>query len=310
MAGLKGSRTGDRAVGVVGHQVAGQSAGVAAAIIGDGSAIILSHNVGIEIDQPLARYSRRNRSHAVRGMAGRTGESILRYVVTVPLETGIRYHVGQIVTLGAHAIRSIETEVGIRKSVGDQSAWRRRLAELIIVLEDVRVHRTVRTVRPGASELSVVVAIVTVGAENLDSHQSRRRAVLVQHIREQTGLWQDAHADVSHGMAGSPRRAEFRNYIQGIRGRDYSRGRVSVDEQSLLADTRAVTTQAGFELIDGRKQSGGTVAGANSGNVRLRGTKRRRSGKCDYLHRAMSSLEFHTSLGYIVIQYLDLGGVR
>src|ERR1700722_7742030 len=109
-------------------------------------------------------------------MAGRTREPVLRYVVAVLLETSIRYHVSQIMTLGAHAIRSIETEIGIWKSVGDQSARRRGLAELIIVLEDMRVHRTVRTVRPGASKLAIIVAIVTVGAENLNSHQSRCRA--------------------------------------------------------------------------------------------------------------------------------------
>ena len=185
----------------MGGLVAGQNTSIAAAVVGNWCAVVLTYNVGIKVHQALARNTRGNRSHAVRRVADRTREAVLRYVVTVLEEGGITYHVAQVVALGAHAIGSVEAEVRIRKSVGNQSAGRRCLAELIIVLKDVRVHRTVRTIRPNAAELAIVVAVMAIGAEGLDSHQPPWRAVLVQHVGQQTGLRKRARPDMRHGMA-------------------------------------------------------------------------------------------------------------
>src|SRR5579863_2078595 len=102
----------------------------------------------------------------MRGMAGRAGKTVLRYVVAVPGEAGVSYDAAETMTLGTHPIRPVEAEIRIRKQVRDHSAGHRSLAELVIVLEDVRVDRPVRTVRPGAAKLAIVVAVMAVGAEN------------------------------------------------------------------------------------------------------------------------------------------------
>ena len=162
--------------------MAGECASVAAAVIGNWSAIVLPHHIDVKIYQPFARDTRRNRAHPVRRVADRTGEPILRYVIAMLQEAGVAYHVAQVMALRAHAVRSVQAEVWIRKCIGDQASRRRGLAELVIVLEDVRVHRTVRAVRPRSAEFAIVVAVVTIGAENLQSHEPRRGAVLIQHV--------------------------------------------------------------------------------------------------------------------------------
>ena len=192
---------GDRAIGVMGGLVAGQGASIAAAVIGNRCAVVLPHNVDVEIHQALARDSWGNRTHAVRRVADRTGEAILRYVVAVLREAGISHDFAQIVTLGAHAIGSIEAEVWIGKRVRHQSSRSRGLAELIIVLEDVRVDRAVGTIRPEPAEFAIIVAVVAIAAENPDSHQPPCRAILIQHVGQQTGLRQRAQTIVGDGMA-------------------------------------------------------------------------------------------------------------
>ena len=177
------------------------------------------------------------------------------------------------------------------------------------MLEDVRVHGTVGTIRPGPAKLAIVVTVVAIGAENLNSHQTRCRAILIQHVGKQAGLRQRANSDMRYRMARGCGRAEFRNDVQGIRSRNESRGRVPVDQQSLLADTRAVTPQASLVLIDGRKQNGGPIIRANSGSVCLRGTNGGGSGKRDHLIGTMSAVAIHTSGMTIVIKHRRLGGV-
>lgn len=133
----------------MGSLVAGQDARVAAAIVGNRGAVVLSHYVGVKVHEALPGNTRGNRAHSVRRMADRAGKTILRDVVAVLEKTGVCNHIAQAVALGAHAIRPIEAEVWIRKRVGNQSSGRGRLAKLIVVFEDVGIHRTVRTVRPG-----------------------------------------------------------------------------------------------------------------------------------------------------------------
>src|SRR5271169_6053896 len=105
-------------------------------------------------------------------MAHRTGETVLRYVVAVPGEAGVGDDAAETMTLCAHPIRPVQAEIRIGEQVGDHSAGHRGLAELVVVLEDVRIDRPVRTIRPGAAKFTIVVAVVAVGAENANSHQA------------------------------------------------------------------------------------------------------------------------------------------
>ena len=164
--------------------MAGQSATVvtAMAVIGNRRAIALPHHVDVKIHQAFARSIRRNRAHAVGCMAHRTGEALPNYVPVVLPEADVSHDVAQIMTLGAHAIGSVEAEVWIGERIRCQSAWCRSLGKLIVVLEDVRVDRSVGTVRPSAAKFAIVVAVVAIGAEDLDSHEARCRAILIQHV--------------------------------------------------------------------------------------------------------------------------------
>lgn len=119
--------------------VAGQYAGITAAVVRDRSTVIPAYYVRIEIHEPFAGDTGRNRTHTMRGMADRAGESVLRDVIAMLQETGVGYHFAQTVTLGAHAIRSAEAEVRIREKIRDQSSRGCGLTELIVVLEDVGV---------------------------------------------------------------------------------------------------------------------------------------------------------------------------
>ena len=144
--------------------VAGQSASVAAAVVGDWCAVVLPHHVNVKIHQAFARNPRTHRTHAVRSMADGTGEAILRHVVAVLRKTGVSLNFVQIMTFGAHAVRPVEAYVWIGKQVRDLSAGHGGLAELIVVLEDVRVDGTVGAIRSGATKLAVVVAVMAIGA--------------------------------------------------------------------------------------------------------------------------------------------------
>lgn len=164
--------------------MAGQNATITAAIVGNGSAVVLSDNVGVEVYEAFARNSRGDRTHSVRRVADRTGEAILRNVIAVLEEAGVSHHIAQIMALRAHPIGSVKSKVWIRKRVGDQCAGSGGLTELIVVLKNMRVDRTVRTVRPRSAKLAIVVAVVAIGAENLEAHQTGGCAVLVQHVRQ------------------------------------------------------------------------------------------------------------------------------
>ena len=163
--------------------MAGQGASVAGTVIGNGRPIVLADHVDIKIHQTLAGYSRRNRTHAMRCVARGTGETILRNVIPVMSEAEIIHHIAQVMAFGTHSIGSVEAQVGIRKRVGDLAAGCRSLAELVIVLEDVRVHRAVRTVRPESAKLAIVVAVMTVAAQNPHSRS------IVPRCRSDSTYW-------------------------------------------------------------------------------------------------------------------------
>src|SRR5580700_7841158 len=165
-----------------------QGASVAGAVIGNGSAIVLTHHVDIKIHQTLARYARRHRAHAMSRVASGTGKTILRNVVAVMREAEIIHHIAQVMAFGTHSIGPLKAEVGIRERVRNRAAGSCSLAELVIVLENVRVHRAMSTIWPEPAKLAIVVAVVTIAAQNPYSHQASCGAILIQHIGKQARL--------------------------------------------------------------------------------------------------------------------------
>src|ERR1051326_1454677 len=181
--------------------VAGQSAGVAAAVVSDRRTVVLSHHVDIEIDQSFSRYVRGYRAHAMGIVASRAGETVLPNMQAVLGKAGVSQHLAQVMTLRAHAVRSGEAHIRIREKIGDSTARCSCLAELIIVLEDVGVDRTMRTIGAAAAELAVVVAVVAIGAKGADAHQPARRAVLVEHVGQKARLGQGTRTIMCNRMA-------------------------------------------------------------------------------------------------------------
>lgn len=271
--GLPHLGSADRTICIVGNPVAHQRARVAAMVVGNRNAVIFSDYVRVKIHQPLSADARGICSHTVSTVAYRAAKAVLRYVQAVLREAGVSDNLRQVVTLRAHSIRPGEGQVGSGKKVRDHSTRRRSLAELIVAFEDVRVVRSVRTVRPGAAELAIVVAVVAIGAEDARSHHARRRrSILIQQVQQEAGLRQGTGSIMSHRVARRCRRSEFRNNVQRIWCRCHSRWRIPVDDQPLLARARAVAAQTIFILIDRRSKNGDTIQCADSGNTRLRRT--------------------------------------
>ena len=73
----------------------------------------------------------------MRGMTDGATEAVATDVGAVFNPAGVRQHLVEVVTLGAQGVRSIDAAVGIGEGVGDQSAGHRRLAELVVALQDV-----------------------------------------------------------------------------------------------------------------------------------------------------------------------------
>ena len=71
--------------------VAHQYAAIRGAIVGDGKAAIRSHDVQVKINQTLAADASASRSHAVRGVAGGTGEAGVD-VAAVLIPTGVLHN--------------------------------------------------------------------------------------------------------------------------------------------------------------------------------------------------------------------------
>ena len=195
------SPAGHRPIGVVRCVVAGQRAGVAAAVVCNRRTVVLANHVDIKVDQPFSRHIRSYRTHAVGRVASGAGETVLTDMQTVLGKAGIRQHLAQVVTLGAHAIGASEANIGIREKVGDSAAGGNCLTELIIVLENVRVDRTMRTIGSAAAELAIVVAVVAIGAESPDAHKPSSCAVLIQHVGQQARLRQWTRTIVRNWMA-------------------------------------------------------------------------------------------------------------
>ena len=82
-----------------------------------------------------------------------------------------------------------------------------------------------RSAWSAAAEFSIVVAIVAVGAQDSGAHAAPQRpAIKIQHVRTEAGLRERAAAIVEHRMTRGGKRAEFRNNIQTVAGRNHSKG--------------------------------------------------------------------------------------
>ena len=125
------------AVRVVRDCVAHQHAGIGAAVVGDGGAAVGSHHVGVEVDEPLAGDGSAGCAHAVRGVAGGATEAGVDVVAVLDPACVLHDLIGQVVAFATERVGPNDTEVGIGKQVGDQSAGSWGLAELVIPLQNV-----------------------------------------------------------------------------------------------------------------------------------------------------------------------------
>jgi len=174
-------------VGIVGHLVANQRASVCGAVIRDWHSAIWSDDIHVKVHEPVAAHIRVMARDSVRSVTSRAGEA--RIDVDGVLRPGCILHdiAREVVTLAAHAVRPIYGKIGIRIQVGNTLPRTGSLTEFIAPLQDVGPLRTMRAVRPRASEFPIVIAVMAIGAENLVSHQpSLTDSVQFRHISEQT----------------------------------------------------------------------------------------------------------------------------
>lgn len=164
--------------------VARQAAGIAGLRIRNRIRSARRNYVDVEIDEPRPGNGSAGAPHSMRGVADRAGKAVVYHMAAVLTETCVRRDLIQVVAFAAKRVRSVYAEVRIGKEIRDQLTGRWCLAELIPALQNMRPLGTVRTVRARSAKLAVVVAVVTIRAENLRSHASSLRdAVQIEHIR-------------------------------------------------------------------------------------------------------------------------------
>jgi hypothetical protein len=211
------------------------------------------------------------------GMTGGAGKTVVD-VARVLTEAGIRQHLLKVVTLAAQRVWSINGHIRVGEEAVQQASGNGCHAELVSALKDVAEPGSVRPIRPGAAEFSVVIAVVTIRAK--DAHANGSRGVCpieVQHLSAQAGLSQRALSVVHHRMTGSGRPVKFGNQVQGITTSDNPYRKISVFGSICdLTGTRTVTTQAVLVLIERWVEHGDAVGGADTGYPILRGPEQRR----------------------------------
>ena len=191
-----------RAIGIVHGFVADQRACIGGAVVGDGHASVRSHNLQVEIDQPLAGDVSAPRSHAVRGMTGGTSEAGVDVAGVLSPTRILDDLVRQIMALAAHRIGAIDAEIGRGIEVRNALPGARRLTEFVAALQQMVPFRPVWSARTCAAEFAIVVAVVAVRAVNLHAHGPALRApIQLPHISQQAGLWQTTAAGMQHGVA-------------------------------------------------------------------------------------------------------------
>lgn len=117
--------------------VAGKAAGIRSPGIRDGGRSIGCDDVRVKIDEPLAGDGSAGAAHAVGGVAGRAGETVVQ-MASMFAEAGICHDLTQVMALSAKGVRSVNAKVRAGKKIGDQLARGRGLAQLIAAFEDMR----------------------------------------------------------------------------------------------------------------------------------------------------------------------------
>lgn len=250
--------------------VASQAAGIASLRIRDRIRAVRRNHIDIEIHEPHSGNGAAGAPHSVRGVANRAGKAIVNHMAGMLTETCIRRNLTQVVTFAAKRVRSVYAEVWVRKEIGDQLTGRRCLAELVTALQNVRPLRTVWAVRACPAELAIVVAVVTIRAENLRSHAaSLCDAVQIEHIRQQAGLGQSTAANVSNRVARSTGDRKLRDHVQKIARRNQPHGRIPEDGINGFARAGSMAAQTILELVDRGIHRGNAIGGAHSGHAVL-----------------------------------------
>lgn len=181
--------------------MASQTARTGRSSVGDGTLAIRSDHVDVEVHEALGGNCSYLRAASVCAMAHRAGEAVVD-MASVILEAAVGHDAGEIVTLGAQRVIPGRCEVRRIIQIGDWLSRSGRLAHVIAPFKNVRIFRSVRTIRPRSAELAVVIAVVTIGAEDTHAHDaSLPRAIEIEHIRAQAGLRKWAAAIVHHRMA-------------------------------------------------------------------------------------------------------------
>ena len=168
--------------------VASKVAGIGCPRIRDGVCSFRRDDVDIKVDEPLSGDGGVIPAHAVSGVTDRTREAVVD-VPGVLGEASVGEDLRQIVALRAHRVGTIHAEIGARIEIGDKQPGARSLAELITAFKQVCPLGSMRTIRPAAAKLAIVVAVVAVGAKNLRPHVAPlRNAVQIQRVGQQAGL--------------------------------------------------------------------------------------------------------------------------
>ncbi len=122
-----------------------------------------------------------------------------------------------------------------------------------------------RPVRPLASKLPIVIAVVTVRAKDAGAHYAPLCVtVQVPHEFQETRLSKLALPVVGHRMTGDRICAELRNEIERVAGRVHARRVIAKYCQLLLPRAGRVTTETDLVLINCRADYGDTIRGANA----------------------------------------------
>lgn len=181
--------------------MAGQTARTGRPAVGDGTLAIRRDHVDVEVHKTLGRNRGHLRASAVSAMADRAGEAVID-MARMLLETAVGHDAGKVVTLGAERIIPGRGQIRRIIQIRDRLSWRRCLAHVIATLENMGIFRSMRTIWSRSAELAVVVAVVTIGAEDTHAHRaSLPRAIEIKHVGTKAGLRERAAAIVHHGMA-------------------------------------------------------------------------------------------------------------
>lgn len=174
----------------------------------------------------------------------------------------------------------------------------------------MRPFRTVRAVRACPAKLTIVVAVVAIGAENLRSHTSSlSNAIQIQHVGQQTGLGQSTAASVGNWVARGARNSKLRDHVQEVARRNQPHRRIP--EYGIHRFSRAgpMTAQTILELINGRIHRRNSVGRAHSGQAVLRGTRYGRWRKRGHLIRSVAVVAVRAGGVAVAVQHQALGGI-